>query len=172
MGLVLAATLLGSGGLTASAQTPDKDKAADFKALLDCKALTDPAERLACYDKATDTLQAAEAKGDVVVIDRGQVRQARRAAFGFNFQMPSFMTKGEKPEELTRLEATVASFRYNQDGKLVVKFDDGATWVQIDSNRLRKGPAAGTKVELRTASMGSYFMKIPGLDTIRVRREN
>jgi hypothetical protein len=158
---------------TPGAQAADKPERADaLKALVDCRQIADPGQRLACYDQAAANLDAAEAKGDVVVVDRSQVRQARRAAFGFNFQMPSFMTRGERVEELDRIESTIASSRFNSQGKLVVELEDGAIWVQIDSERLRKAPSAGTKVELRTASLGSYFMKIQGLDTVRAKRQN
>ena len=51
----------------------------------------------------------AEAKGDVVIVDREQVKQARQAAFGFNFRLPGFMTQGEQPEALSRLTTTIAS---------------------------------------------------------------
>lgn len=172
IGLALGGALVLSAG-SALAQQADKPARADaLKALVDCRAVTDPAARLACYDKAAADLDAAEAKGDVVVVDRGQMRQARRAAFGFNFRMPSFMTRGEPVEDLERIEATVAAARFNSQGKLVVELEDGAVWVQIDSERLRKAPAAGAKVELRTASLGSYFMKIQGLDTVRAKRQN
>lgn len=148
-------------------------RAAQLQAVVDCRKLADPAERLACYDAATATLDAAEKSGDVVVVDRAQVREARRAAFGFNFQMPAFMTpRDEKPEEIDRITATVASARQDATGKWVIKLTDGAVWRQIDTKRIFRDPRAGSTVEIRTAAMGSFFMKVDGQMQIRVHRDN
>lgn len=165
--------ILMAGGAAAQSggQSKPAERAGALKAVVDCRAITDSAERLACYDRATAALDVAEAKGDVVVIDRGQMRQARKAAFGFNFQMPSFMTQGVKEEELTRLEATVGSARQDPHGKWIIKLDDGAVWVQVDTAKLRKVPA-GAAVTLKTAALGSYFLTVKGYGTIRAKRQN
>ena len=148
-------------------------RAAQLQAVVDCRKLADPAERLACYDAATASLDAAEKAGDVVVVDRAQVREARRAAFGFNFQMPAFMTpRDEKPEEMDRIAATVASARQDAHGKWVIKLTDGAIWRQVDTKKIFRDPQAGSTVEIRTAAMGSFFMKVDGQKQIRVHREN
>jgi hypothetical protein len=148
------------------------ERAGAFKAIVDCRSIPDGDQRLACYDLAAAALDTAEAKGDVVVIDRAQVQEARKAAFGFNFQMPTFLTQGEKPEALNKIEATVASARQDAHGKWTIRLEDGAVWTQIDAEKLRKAPPAGTRVEVRTASLGSFFMKIEGLGTIRAKRQN
>src|SRR5580692_2504111 len=54
------------------------------KALSDCRAITDPTDRLACYDKAAAALDEAQTKGDVVIVDRQQAQAVKRQAFGFN----------------------------------------------------------------------------------------
>lgn len=172
-GIVLAAgaalLVMGSPALAAEGIP---GRAAPLQAVVDCRKLPDPTERLACYDAATATLDAAEKAGDVVVVDRAQVREARRAAFGFDFKMPAFMTAGEKPEEMDRLTATVDSARMGADGKWVIKLTDGAVWRQIDTKRMFKDPKHGSTVEIRTATMGSFFMKVDGQMQIRVHRDN
>lgn len=172
-GIVLAAgaalLVLGSPALAAEGIP---GRAAQLQAVVDCRKVTDPNERLACYDAATATLDAAEKAGEVVVVDRAQVREARKAAFGFDFRMPAFMTAGEKPEEIDRITATVASVRRTADGKWVIVLTDGAVWRQIDTKRLSDDPRQGSTVEIRTATMGSYFMKVDGQRQIRVHRDN
>ncbi|MFA7263210.1 MAG: hypothetical protein WC068_09325 [Caulobacter sp.] len=164
-----AALTLASGGQAADAP---KGRAAQLQAVVDCRQQADPTARLACYDAATASLDAAEKAGDVVVVDRAQVREARRAAFGFNFAMPAFMTRDAEPDELDRITATVDSARQDASGKWVIKLSDGAVWRQIDTKRIFKDPRHGSTVEIRSASMGSFFMKIDGQMQMRVRRDN
>ncbi|HYE44477.1 MAG TPA: hypothetical protein VEA44_01755 [Caulobacter sp.] len=171
LGIGVAALALAAATGAAAQQKP-AERAGALKAVVDCRAIQDPTARLACYDSAAAALDAAEAKGDVVVVDRQQMREARRAAFGFNFQMPSFMSRGEQPEELDRIESTIGSARQDPHGKWIIKLADGALWKQIDSEKLRKKPPPGAKVEIRTASLGSYFLKVEGLGVIRAKREN
>jgi hypothetical protein len=156
------------------AQAADKPKsrAAVLQSVVDCRKLTDDAARLACYDAATAKLDDAEQSGDVVVVDKAQVREARRAAFGFNFQMPAFMTQGEKPEDLEKITAVVASARQDATGKWIIKLEDGAVWRQIDTAVLNNDPKKGSKAEIRTAVLGSYFMKIDNNMQMRVHRDN
>lgn len=148
------------------------ERAGALKAVVDCRAIADAAQRLACYDAATAALDAAEAKGDVVVVDRAQVQEARKAAFGFNFRMPAFLTQGEEPEALTKIDSTVGSAKQDLRGKWTVVLEDGAVWTQIDTGKFRKPPSAGDKVEIRAASLGSYFLKVGSLGTIRAKRQN
>lgn len=170
--LAAGAAALTFAGVGLAADAP-KGRAAQLQAVVDCRKLADPAERLACYDAATATLDAAEKAGDVVVVDRAQVREARRAAFGFNFQMPSFMTpRGDEAEEVDRITATVASARQDAHGKWVIKLEDGAVWRQIDDKKLFVDPHPGSTAEIRTATMGSFFMKIDGQKQMRVHRDN
>ena len=78
--------------------------------LLDCRKLADSAARLACYDKAAATMDQAEAKGDIVVVDREQARKVRRQAFGFTLPSITLFERGEKPEEISTMnETTVVS---------------------------------------------------------------
>ena len=170
--LAAGAAALAFAGVGMAADAP-LGRATQLQAVVDCRKLADPAERLACYDAATASLDAAEKAGDVVVVDRAQVQEARRATFGFNFQMPSFMTpRDEKPEEVDRITATVASARQDAHGKWVIKLRDGAVWRQIDDKQIFEDPHPGSTVEIRTATMGSFFMKVDGQKQMRVHRDN
>lgn len=170
--LVLGLAALTLAGGPGTAAEPAKPRAAQLQSMLDCRAQTDDAARLACFDAAVGRLDAAEQSGEVVIVDRAQVGEARRAAFGFNFQMPSFMTQGVKPEELDKVSGTVESARQDSNGRWIVRLADGAVWRQIDSTLVNRAPKKGSTVEIRTASLGSYFMKIDGQISIRARREN
>lgn len=168
----LAGGLAGLLALTAGpalAQDAAKRRPEALEAVVACRTIADTDARLACFDRAAAGLDEAESRGEVVVVDRGQIREARKAAFGFTFKMPSFMTAGEKPEDMERLTATVAS-AYDSGGKWVITLEDGAVWKQIDTMSMRKSPKPGSKVEIRTAMLGSFFMKVDGQIQIRVTR--
>ena len=162
--------VLAGGGGSLAAEAP-KARAAQLQAVLDCRAETDPARRLACYDAATGSLEAAEKSGDVVVVDRAQVGEARRAAFGFNIAMPAFLVAGEKADPIDKVTATVESARLNSDRKWVMRMTDGAIWRQTDTERMLRDPKPGTPVEIRSAALGSFMMTVNGA-SIRVHRDN
>lgn len=169
LGLGLAGLLTLAAG-PVLAQDAAKQRPDALKAVVACRTVTDTAERLACFDRAAAGLDEAEAKGDVVVVDRSQIREARKAAFGFTFKMPSFMTAGEKTENVDRITSTIVSASQS-GGAWVFVLEDGAVWRQIDTISLRNTPKAGSKAEIRTATFGSFFMKVDGQIQIRVHRD-
>jgi hypothetical protein len=163
MGAALA--LCGAG--PAAAQ--DARRATVLQTVIDCRAVADTAARLACYDAAVAGLDQAEAKGDVVVMDREQTRQARREAFGFS--MPSFaMFERGNTEAMDRAAFKVVRATEGNDGTWTIETDAGAIWRQTDQERLSRRPKPGTSVEIRSAAMGGYFMNVDGQRAIRVTR--
>lgn len=179
---VAAATLAIS--FNATAAEPPKVRAAALKALMDCRGLSDPTQRLGCYDAAAGQFEAAEASGEVVVVDRAQVKEVQRATFGFNFQIPSFLSVAAArdasgaPDEDSRvaevidsLESTVASFR-KLNGRWIIRLPDGAVWAQTDDTILVRDPKPGSKIVIKRGAMGSYFLSVDGQRSMRARREN
>ena len=138
--------------------------------LVDCRKLTDESQRLACYDQATVALDQAEAKGDIVVVDREQARKVRRQAFGFSMPSLSLFERGETQEELENVTGVVALARVNGAGKWVIKLEDGAVWTQVDSKELFKEPKPGMPVKIRQASLGSFLMTVDTMGAFRARR--
>lgn len=171
-----AAVLLGAGAAIA-ADTP-KPRAAALQAVVECRKVADASERLACYDAATGALETAERSGEVVVIDKAQVQEAQRAAFGFNFRMPAFLSgsgRGDdgKPTapEIDRLEAVVLEAR-QVSGKWRIVLEDGALWYQTDNTYVARPPKKGSKVVIKRAAMGSYFLSVEGQLSMRAKRDN
>jgi hypothetical protein len=156
---------------SALAQPKAEGRASVFQSLLDCKAKTDPAERLACFDAATASLGEAEKKGDIVVVDREMAKAARRQAFGFNLpSLDIFSRAEEQPEEADSLTAAVQRAYRGGDGKWVFELEGGAVWAQNDNEGLFREPHGGSRVEIKKAAMGSYFLKLDGQRAIRARR--
>lgn len=157
------------------AQAKDKDQLLDgpppavFQAVIDCKATSDPAARLACYDQAVNAMVAARSARDLVVTDRATVREAKRGLFGLS--LPSIkLFDGGKDEEVKEIRAAIKSARSGPEG-YVFTLDDGATWAQTDSIYIPE-PRAGAMIQIRQAALGSYFGKVEGGAAFRIKRRN
>lgn len=168
--LVLSLAAAAAGATAATAQPKDEGRAHILQELVDCRKLTDDAARLACYDNASTTLEQAEQKGDIVVVDREQARKVRRQAFGLSLPSISLFEKGETREELENVTGEVEVARVNGAGKWVIRLKDGATWTQVDTNDLYRTPKPGHSVRIRKASLGSFIMTVDNGGGFRVRR--
>jgi hypothetical protein len=141
------------------------------QAVIDCRTITEPTARLACYDKAVDGMAQADAKGDLVTIDREQRQTVRRQAFGLTLPALSMFDRG-KAENVDRITATVSAAARGADGKWLITLDDGALWRQTDDQELYPAPRAGAQVTVRKGALGSFFMDIGRDKAIRVHRQN
>lgn len=156
----------------AAAQPAPAARAGALKALADCRAVTDSTARLACYDAAAAQLDEAERTGEVVVLDREQVRTAKRDAFGFSIpSFPRLFDRDERQasEEVNTLASEVASASKDAFGRWSVSLKNGQQWRQTDSKtifRVRTGDA----VEVRRGLVGSFFIRIGGQPGVRAER--
>ncbi|NEX91477.1 hypothetical protein [Caulobacter sp. 17J65-9] len=173
MALAASAALLAGA---ARAEAPAPARADVLQKLSACRGLAEDAARLACFDAATAAMDAAEKKGDLVVMDRGQIREAKRQAFGLElggafriFDRAS--ADGGKSEEIDEVTLTVARASRDREGHWVLTATDGQVWRQIDGERVNEAPKQGSKMEIRKASLGSFFLKVDGQRAIRARRE-
>ena len=171
-GAALTLALVLTGGAALGAKQPDpKDRAAVLQTLLDCRTMTDSQKRLACFDAAVGQLDSATAKGDVVVVDREQIRSMKRQAFGFTLPSLSALT-GNKPDAVdTKIELGVSALAYGADGHVLYTFDDGSVWRQFDQSESGRTPKKGMKAEISRGVMGSYFMSLAGAPGVRVQRQ-
>lgn len=156
----------------AQSQAGSANASTPLRALEGCRVLSADAARLACYDRVAAELTAAERSGEVVVVDREQVRAARRQAFGFNLpSLDLFGRRGATIEAVDRAALVLARAYQDADGKWVMRTQEGQVWRQTDTERLARAPRAGSKAEVRRATLGSYLMNVDGQRAIRVRRE-
>lgn len=149
---------------TAAAQLP-----AAVQRILDCRTQPDPA-RLACYDAAVGEFARLIGTGELVVVDHERIAKVKRQAFGFSLPSLNLFERSEKPVELEQISGTVARAHRRAAGAWVIELDDGAVWEQVDALNPPREPRAGSKVEVRKAAMGSFFMNIDGQRAIRVQR--
>lgn len=159
-----------------AADKPDKKEARPeiFQKLVDCRSVPDSAQRLACYDAQVSLLDAAESREEVVVVDRAQIKKARKSLFGLTLPSLSLLggDKDDSTEEgFTFIESTIAAIKMTPDGKYAFKLEDGARWTQTEYQSMRT-PKVGDKIRIRKAALGSFMANINDRTAIRVKREN
>ena len=162
---------------SAAAPAQPNPRPESFRKLMDCRQILGDADRLACFDAQASAVEAAEAREDLVVIDRAQVRQARRSLFGLT--LPDFnLFDREKDvgkqelEEFTKIETTIKAANQNGAGRWVLVTAEGARWVQSENRELSRDPRPGQKIVIRRAALGSFLANIDGQIAIRVSRVN
>ena len=152
-------------GLAASAATAAKAPAPIspyVNALGQCAGIADSAQRLACYDRAAPALVAASRSGEVNVVDRGQLREARRSLFGFSMpKLPFFSGDQSAADTPDQIETTITSVRDLGYGKFRIGIAEGDAAWQTTEESFRT-PKAGQKIIIRRGPMGSYFLRING----------
>lgn len=170
--LAAMALFLGGCGVSAgaAARPAPQERAGVLQAVFDCKRLTDPQLRLACYDRATGALDAAETQGEVVVIDRAQARTVRRQAFGLNMPSINLFSRGEKEEAVNRIEAALTSARQAGDGRWLMTTADNQVWRQTDNQGIFRPPHAGSTLAVRRGALGSFFCNVDGQLAVRCER--
>lgn len=156
-----------------AAAAKDKAKADASPALLrdlvDCRKMTDPTARLACYDKGVSALEQAAIKHDVVIADREMIREARRAQFGYT--LPSLRIFGGSDEDVVReIQSKVKSARVLGMGLVRFTIDEGSVWEQTESRTLGQDPKPGMKVTIKSHALGRFTASFDGQPTITVRR--
>ena len=173
--LVLACALAPPAG----AQSNDDAKPSVLAQLIACRSIADTAARLACFDTQSAALDQAERRRDVVVVDRSQIRKARRTLFGL--ELPDFSLFGDgrtnekgAPEEegVSRIESTLAQASPGPTGRWTLILQGGARWLQVDTRNLARLPRPGMPIVIRRAAMGSFLASIDKQIAIRVRRVN
>lgn len=153
------------------AQDAETARSTLLEAVVACRAEVSEPARLACYDRAVAALDVAERSGDLTVVDREQVRQARRSLFGFDAgDLNIFRGRGGDDPADEALETRLVSARQTRDGWLFT-LENGAVWRQTDSEPLRVTPRAGMPVRIRRAAMGSYMLSVDGARSLRAQRE-
>lgn len=120
-----------------------------------CRAITDPAQRLACYDSAVTAVQTAVQSRDIRIIDRDTAARADVAL--------------ARPVPIQSVDSTIRTAARDVAGRLTLLLENGQVWVQTegDSNSV---PRPGTRVQIRRTSLGGYFATVGNRPGFRVRQ--
>ena len=155
---------------TATAQVPAEGADA-LGALASCRAISESARRLACFDAAAASLLKAREAGDVQVVNRTELREVRRNLFGFSLpRLPFFKGDRSQEEADDRLETRITSWRPIGYGKYRIVVDGGAVWETTEASDAVDPPAQGQPLSIRKGALGSYVLRINNQRGLRGRR--
>jgi hypothetical protein len=158
----------------ASAAQSQKSKSAEsplVRALADCQRQTEDAARLRCYDAASAALTKAATSGEVVLVEREDVRKTRRSLFGFSLpKLPFFSGDDSADSQQDEITAKIASAGSLGYGKYRIKLEDGALWETTEGTSAINDPRAGDTVLIKRGPLGSYMMRIAGQRALRAKR--
>ena len=141
---------------------------ATYQALLDCKSVTDPSARLACYDQKVETLAGAVRDHQLVIADRETMREARRGLFGLSLPRLKLFGSNDESEEVKQIDSTIKAVRSANDGLPIFVLADDSRWKQIDGRNVFA--KAGAKITIRRTAMGGYMATVDGQAGLRVVR--
>ena len=137
--------------------------------LKNCRALSDAAERLACYDREVGAVIDATDEGTLQVMDRQDVEETRRSLFGFS--LPKIKLFGsDDGEEITELETTITNARREGRESWIFTTTEGSVWRIAETKMGWRPPREGQPVVLKKASLGSYFIRVNGQIGVKGKR--
>lgn len=147
-----------------------------FSKVLDCRALTDTAARLACFDQTVAAMASAQEAEQLVVVDKAEIREARRGLFGFKLPKIRLFGGGDDDSEeasfmeprIDSLDAKVTGVS-GDSGSWVLTLDTGARWQQIDGEYINR-PAIGADLSIKRGQLGGYTAKAGTGRAFKVRR--
>lgn len=168
---LLAVAVLAALAGVASAKTPPP-RSPLVAALEACRAIADAGQRLACFDRASGALIAATTKGDVTVVDRADMRKARRSLFGFSVpKLPFFGGDRSAEDDKDELETTITAVRPIGNGRFLIRIAEGnALWETVETYMSFSDPRKGQKVVIKRGPLGSYFVRINNQRGVKGKR--
>ncbi len=164
-GLALAAPLTAKTQPLSAAPPPKI-----FTDVIQCRTITDNAERLACFDRSVGTLASAQANKEVYVADKEAMREARKGLFGFSLPKMKIFSDDDMEQEVDSIESTIVASVPSKNG-YIFTLKDGARWMQTDGAYMDK-PKPGSTIRIKRAALGSYFGTINKNPGVRVERLN
>jgi hypothetical protein len=139
--------------------------------VISCRGERNEQSRLKCYDDAVGVLSSASEQGQILVVDREDVRLTRRSLFGFSLpKLPFFRGDKSQEDEPSLLEARIKSARPTGFNKWLVELEDGATWQTTEPDPRGAAPKVGEAIKIRKAAMGSYMITFERSRPLRAMR--
>lgn len=141
-----------------------------FNDVVQCRAITDAAQRLACFDQSVGMLATAQENKDLFVADKDAIREVRKGLFGFSVPKLRLFGDDDMEKDVDQIETTVAGIGQGRTGYIFI-LKDGARWAQTDGAYMDR-PKVGATIKIRRGALGSYFAAIDKKVGFRVERVN
>ena len=167
-----AALLLLSSAPAALAAQDTVPRPRHLEAIGACRSISADPERLACFDREAAALVAATRSGQLSVVDRADMKAARRSLFGFQLpKVPFFAGDKSVDDSPDQIETKIVSAQEVARGRYRMTLaDQGAVWENTDSPMRLSAPRAGDTIVIKKGSLGSYFLRIDGQVGVKGRR--
>jgi hypothetical protein len=163
--------LAGTALIAADAPPP---AARPYTALQACRGIADSSQRLACYDKAAADLDAAAKSEEVVIVDRQEVKKARKGLFGFNLPRIGFLAgrpgNAEDQADEEKLDDVIVKATPIPYGKWRITLASGGVWETLEEDSRFSDPKPQAQVHLTKGLIGSYFLQVGKGRAVKARR--
>ncbi|MGH6950188.1 MAG: hypothetical protein ACREH4_04915 [Vitreimonas sp.] len=139
-----------------------------------CAAVSEPAQRLACYDQLGAEVEQTPADAWSITLNRQGVQEIQREAFGLNLPNLSQLIPDLRGQAgaIDRVEMRILRIISHGDGHFTFLMDNGQRWTQTEPERVTN-IRVGDVVTIRRGALTSFIMNSPrGGRAHRVRREN
>lgn len=168
---VVAAAFTLSAAAAAQADNVEAGSSDHLTALETCRDLLDPSARLACFDQQVARMLAAADAGELRLLDQQAMQDTRRRLFGFSLPRIGLFGGGKGDEAMDTLESTITKVTYQRSDAFTFEIaEGGATWQITNAPQRLIRPKVGDPVVFKSASMGSYFIRINGQIGVKGRR--
>jgi hypothetical protein len=160
--LLLLMTILVTPVAAATTDTPSPSGASHA-----CALIADADERLKCYDTAFPL----KAKTSPVPVSPQPAQDKAQTEFGLN-KLQRQRNSGIEPESApTQIEGIVSAVEMQRTGRRLVLLESGHSWLLTEVTS--KGAiAAGDRVVIRKAALGSFMLVTQSGVPLRARRIN
>jgi hypothetical protein len=150
-----------TGAATAAGQNSSERVLHDFGA---CRTTTDAAARLSCFEKTFDAFEQAVKSKEVTIVDKAEIRQAKRSLFGLTLPHVDMFSGGrsDPADDFTEINTTVASAREVERGHIEIQLADESNAVWRTADPMAFPPRAGDKIRIRQGALGNYFLFMGG----------
>lgn len=152
----------------ASAEPPIPENAKVVDEVTQCRSIVDPQERLACFDAASQSLEQATEKRELVIVERAEVERNKRKGFGFS--LPDIFGGSDDEDRIESVSSTITAVQPSGYARWQVWLEDGSVWATSEAAaRLR--PREGDPITIERAAMGTFLAKVDGkAPRVRIRR--
>ncbi len=166
--------LLAFAGSAAAQSSPTgpPNQSRHLTAIEACRAIGADLARLACFDREAAALVSASRSGELSVVNRADMRTARRSLFGFALPKLPFFAGDKSADEVPDvLDSTIRSARPIASGRYRIQIASGdAVWETTEASSRLEAPRAGEKIVISKGALGSYFLRINGQNGVKGRR--